>query len=1318
MWKTFKIRILFLLLGVMAFYLQTLSAEKYIYTQLNNSNRYIPMPNCIYKEKNLYVWIGTDKGVYRFDGAGYKSYTKDNENNYVPGNMVNGLFVDKQGNFWVITDSGLGIYNRKNDRFETVEVDGVKDVKAFCYCVGDDGVFFGSAGCVYKYEYESGKTGVYYRIDSGTLFPVRQLHMLDGGKLIYSDQKVVNALDTKSMENINSFIVPSTKLSCLYIDNEDRIWLATYNMGVSVYDASGKEISTFNKDNSKLSGEVVLCMEEQDSLLWMGTDGGGINVLNKKTNEIEVLAHMSGNSNSLPSNSIKCLYNDDYDMIWAGSVRDGIINIQKGRIRTYSEVSLGSPYGLSNPTVLNIYQDSNGEDLWIGTDGEGINRFNIRKARFTHFPATYRTKVASIARYSDKELLLELYLKGFFIFNKNTGKIHELKIDNEHINNKALYTETTVNLVNENDDNILFITDKLHRYDIKSGSIEEIEIDGGSAYGYFLLAGRDGGKIYFYDNKAIYSLKEGEHRIERIFTIKQGIIYAASYDEEGGIWMASRNRLSYYSLVSKEFKYIDQELAREISSLVVGRDGIVWIGAENQLYAYLKKDKSFAIFGNSQGAKRNDYIRKPVLVAADGSVCMGGSMGLLVIDSDFSIDTKEVPEVILTEVRIDGVPVVMEENAELKDIRLSWDSKSLEIAVASLEMDILRPKAYRFEIIGANNMVIESYKPQLTLRSLLPGENHVYISCSTRKGLWTRPVELISLEVLPPWYRTWWFLVSVIFVTFMIVLMTFYAMLRRKENAMKMAMKEHERNIYEEKVRFLINMSHELRTPLTLIHAPLKRILDKMNANDAYYVQLSKIYRQSGRMKRLLNMVLDLRRMEVGENTLHRNMHDINNWISGVVDDFVGEGSAMGIDINTSLEQAVGEVNFDVEKMEVVLTNLLVNAIKHSSSGGEILVKSQLVGQNDRVRIEIIDRGPGLNGLSKEKLFTRFYQGSNEKYGTGIGLSYSKVLVELHNGVIGAYNNNDGCGATFFFEIPVNDTSVSEEKNGKAYLNEILASEEGEKVDVSGRKEEQYNTENDVLLIVDDSVELLEFIYEALNGRFKSIYTASNGKEAVDVINKVMPNVVVSDVMMPEMDGYELCEYIKGKEELCNIPVILLTARNEEQGKQYGYKLGADAFLAKPFEVDTLMEIIRSKLRSREQAKQHYMNLSFLPEVDKMTLSNTDEAFIQKLNNIIRENISNSELDINMICKEIGMSRASFYNKLKSIMDISANEYINKIRLEHAMSLIKNSNLSFTEISEKTGFASSKYFSTSFKQYTGLTPTQYKKQCKEEDGEE
>lgn len=427
--KIFIIKFLFLVFAILVGEPYINANEKYIYTLLNSGNRYVPMANCIYKEKNIYVWIGTDKGAYRFDGVGYKSYTMGDVNNYVPGNVVNGMFADKLGNFWIITDAGIGLYDRNNDCFESVQINGLNNVNVFSYCVAEDGVYFGTIGSIYKYDYNKKEINLFYKINHDRLFNVKFIGLLSGGRLVFTDQFKIHMLDIYHGKPDLDFISISTKLSCMYVDLEDRIWLATYNKGVKAYDNHGKEVMALNKNNSRLSGEAVLCMEEQDSLLWMGTDGGGINILNKNDNQIEVLSHVSGNANSLPSNSIKCLYNDDYDMIWAGSVRDGVINIQKGKIKTYNEVNLGSPYGLSNPTVLCVYQDKNGDDVWIGTDGEGINKFSVKEAKFTHFPETYKTKVASIAYYSEDELLLELYLRGFYVFNKKTGKMRNLKIN-------------------------------------------------------------------------------------------------------------------------------------------------------------------------------------------------------------------------------------------------------------------------------------------------------------------------------------------------------------------------------------------------------------------------------------------------------------------------------------------------------------------------------------------------------------------------------------------------------------------------------------------------------------------------------------------------------------------------------------------------------------------------------------------------------------------------------------------------------------------------------------------------------------------------
>ena len=529
---------------------------------------------------------------------------------------------------------------------------------------------------------------------------------------------------------------------------------------------------------------------------------------------------------------------------------------------------------------------------------------------------------------------------------------------------------------------------------------------------------------------------------------------------------------------------------------------------------------------------------------------------------------------------------------------------------------------------------------------------------------------------------------------------------------MKMALKEHEKNVYEEKVRFLINMSHELRTPLTLIHAPLKRILQNMKNDNVNFVALSKIYRQSGRMKKLLNMVLDLRKMEMGENIVHLGEYDLNSWVKSVVDDFVSEGEAMGINIYTEFDSNIGKAVFDKEKIEIVLTNLLVNAMKHSEGDSEIIVRTRLIDNTRDIEISVVDRGPGLENLEQNRLFTRFYQGNNEKYGTGIGLSYSKMLVELHNGFIGAMNNTDGCGATFFFCIPVDLQKTEINLEERAYLNEFLVSD-NESVTDDDRKMIDFPLENEVLLFVDDSKELQDFVVESLNGRFKTILTASSGVEALNVLSRNMPGIIVSDVMMPEMDGYELCNRIKMNKDMCHIPVILLTARDDEYSKKRGYGVGADTYISKPFDIETLLEAVKGLLRNKKQTKQFYMNFSVVKDMDNQNMGNADEVFIKKLNEVIMDNIANPELDINFISAALGMSRSSFYNKLKSVTDVSGSEYINRIRLENAMNLIKSTDLSFIEISERSGFASSKYFSTIFKQYIGMTPTQFRSKEKQ-----
>lgn len=396
-------------------------------------------------------------------------------------------------------------------------------------------------------------------------------------------------------------------------------------------------------------------------------------------------------------------------------------------------------------------------------------------------------------------------------------------------------------------------------------------------------------------------------------------------------------------------------------------------------------------------------------------------------------------------------------------------------------------------------------------------------------------------------------------------------------------------------------------------------------------------------------------------------------------------------------------MEFDQERHIIILTNLIVNAFKHSPQNSSITLRTELSKDEQSVRISVIDQGPGLQGVNTEKLFTRFYQGENERNGSGIGLSYSKILVEMHKGKIGVYNNPDK-GACFWYELPIHAES-SEVCPPREYLNALTTTPEEEKPFTPIAN--SINTQDYSCLFVDDNEHIRQMVAEALKDNFKNLYLASNGKEALQIALKEIPDIIISDIMMPEMNGYELCRKIKENMNINHIQVILLTARTDEQSHLDGYKTGADAYMEKPFEINSLLENIRNRLYLRQQIRLKYTHNSIIPETDKPTTS-ADDAFLFKLNQVITDNMGNEGLNIEFISQKLGISRASLYNRLKALTDMGANEYVNKLRIEKAMELLRKNELNITEIAEYTGFSTSRYFSTIFKKYTGITPTQYK----------
>lgn len=687
---------------------------------------------------------------------------------------------------------------------------------------------------------------------------------------------------------------------------------------------------------------------------------------------------------------------------------------------------------------------------------------------------------------------------------------------------------------------------------------------------------------------------------------------------------------------------------------------------------------------------------------------MGSVNGLLRIASTLPKEHPESPVLELSDVFVGGDR--MEYISGRKPVlKIPEQSRTITIKVKAHNKDIFRKPAYCYNLQGYEKEPIYSYLPELTLNTLSAGTYQITASCTTRSGEWTDNYPIIELIILPPWYRTWWFILTCILTALSAVGLSVYSFLRRKENRMKLAMKEHEQQAYEEKIRFLININHELRTPLTLIHAPLKQLIEQFPAKDARYRVLQNIARQSERMKNLLNMVLDVRKMEVSQSTLHIESINLEKWLEEVVEDFIPEATQKHITLTRQLSAGIESFYCDKEKCTTIITNLLINAIKYSNEGGEINIITSLSEKKDRVRISVSDQGPGLKDIDVSKLFTRFYQGENSRPGSGIGLSYSKILAEQQGGSVGALNNVESAGSTFWFELPLNIKPGKLILQPQPYLNELLASAENIE-SVPDEPTFRSETKDYTILVVDDNMELVDYLTDAMRPYFKDVRTAYNGEEALEMCRQWHPDVIISDIQMPKMNGYELCKRVKEELDISHTPVILLTARNDEASRIFGYKNGADTYLTKPFEISMLYTAIYNQLKNRERIKKKYISSKTAPTPEESTFSAADEKFLNTMNQIITENIDEPNMGVPFLCDKLGMSRASLYNKLKALTGMGANDYINKLRIDNAINLLLNSSLTVNEIADRVGFSTPRYFSTVFKKNMGCSPTQYKEE--------
>lgn len=575
------------------------------------------------------------------------------------------------------------------------------------------------------------------------------------------------------------------------------------------------------------------------------------------------------------------------------------------------------------------------------------------------------------------------------------------------------------------------------------------------------------------------------------------------------------------------------------------------------------------------GVLPNDFLAKPVLVASDGNIYMGGSEGLVRINK--ALKSASIPPPItleLQEVSLNGTIVPFNSQSTME---IPYNFSSLQIHTQLEGENVFHKRIYRFRIKGLNKEYTETSRPHLILHTISPGNYSITVQCTQNDGNWSSEFTLLKFTVLPPWWQQSWF---ILICAVIIILSIIYA-IRAHDQHLKRKYKEQERTIYKEKVKALININHELRTPLTLIYTPLKQLT---NSKQIPYELRSKLYgafKQARQMKNIIDMILNMRKMEVEKNILRMSPAPFNEWLQNILNDFKDELSLRNISLIFAPDTAIDSMYFDHSQCEIIINNLLTNAYKFSEENSTVTVSTYLEGNGNRIRITVKDEGTGLQKEDIANLFTRFYQGKHSLQGSGIGLSYAKQLVEMHGGIIGA-QNNETKGATFFFTLPYRQEAADIQSTPQTYLNDALHLS----ADIDRKQPQQDSIEKfHSILIVEDDRDLCNYLICNLQVLFEEVYEAHDGMEALPILTSRRPQIVLSDIKMPRMNGFELCRYIKQKPDLNYMPVILLTSCVDDTSMEEGYKMGAEAYITKPFDMDLLFIQIQNIMHNHNFMK-------------------------------------------------------------------------------------------------------------------------------------
>lgn len=1242
---------------------------------------------CLAVSKTGNIWMGTNNGGinlfdkkkksfshYRFEPDNPRSISSDN---------ITVLYEDRNDKLWVGHYNGLDCIDLKSGKINHIRIFNDPKTAALydhirCFYqdtygnnwIGtDNGLVFqnvkNNTFKIYSYNPQSpcsvnGNLINCVTCDSeNNLWVGTEENGLNFIKLssFYASESNVCFNQIRMRENEYGLSIRS--VLSIYVDGDKNIWVGTYSGGINFISSFSEKFQKYQHspyDKNTISYPKIwgLC-EDKNGNIWIGTDGAGLDMLNQKTGKLTHYEHNKSNPATISDNAILCALRDHTNTLWFGTYAGGLNRFnESSKTFTSYKANSGSPNGLPINDVRALYEDVF-HTIWIGTNNGGLCRYNSDKNNFSVFNLTNSSisigNIRAITGDKNGNLYLGTYSRGLDIYNPRTGK--------------------TLNF---------------------------------------------------------------SHQRNQPNSISDNYVYALALANDDNIWVGTGNGLNLFHPSTKTFEVFDERngLANNfIHAILIDKNGDLWVSTNKGISKFIVSEKKFQNFNAYDGLQSGEFNDGSALYSANGQMWFGGINGLNVFVPGNVSKSSFQPKVVIRGLQLYNTPVKARtpENPEsplpasistARQVVLNYRQSVFTIDFVALNYSFPEKTQYAFRLKGLDHEWNEAGIRRSASYRDLPAGSYVFeVRASNQDGFWSDKTASIEIIVKPPIWKTWWayLIYSIILASIVYVIYNYYKERLALKNKLMLEQVSHLKDLElnQERFRFFTNISHEFRTPLTLILGPIEELLEKEDQQSAMGRKFVLIYKNARKLLELINMLLDFRKVESGNMELRASQGDLVKFSRDLVETFRDMASQKGIDLqfNTTSERI--DAWFDREKFEIIFNNLLSNAFKFTLRGGSIKVDIQerapkfLTVADEIIAITVTDNGIGIAQKHIDHIFDSYYslEHSEGIKGTGIGLALTKSLVEMHKGRI-VVEAAEKQGSSFIIEIPKGSSHIDEESLATV-SQEVDEAKPNKTIVIEGQKEEPIREADDnladrkIMLIVEDNEDVRSYIVSGFSDKYR-VLQADTGVTGYGLACKHVPDIIISDVMMPEMDGIEFCHKIKSTIATCHIPVILLTARSSITHKKEGYEIGADSYVTKPFSVELLEIRVENLLKSRKQLKDYYTRTMLFQQAAVISES-PDEKFMKQLIELVEKYMGEPDFDVQKLTNELNMSRPVLYRKVKALTDLSIVEFVRTVRMNKAAQLLKTGQYRVSDVAFEVGFNDLKYFRQCFKDQFNITPS-------------